>query len=254
MQKLAKAGVLIVNGLGLEEFLGAPIDMANPKIHIIDSSLGIENILHSEEEHEGENKDGQEASEHHEGQHETAHHDHDEHDHAGPNPHLYVSPVMNGKLAMNIAAELSKIDSSGAALYFQNAQKYSNAMNALAKDMTGLGKRLNNNRIVQPHQVFDYLARDIGLEIIANLSEHGQEPSASEMVQLVKTIKEHKAGAIFTEPQYPEKIGTTLSRETGVPVSMLDPVATGPENAPLDYYEKTMRNNMKTLETVLGVH
>lgn len=34
---------------------------------------------------------------------------------------------------------------------------------------------------------------------------------------------------------------------------MLDPVATGPENAPLTYYETLMRQNMKTLGSTLGL-
>lgn len=86
------------------------------------------------------------------------------------------------------------------------------------------------------------------------MQAHGQEPSASEMMQLVKTIKERRAGAIFTEPQYPEKVGNVLSQETGIPVAMLDPVATGPENAPLDFYETVMRQNMKTFASTLGAN
>jgi hypothetical protein len=49
------------------------------------------------------------------------------------------------------------------------------------------------------------------------------------------------------------KIDKTLSKESGIPVAMLDPAATGPENAPLAYYETVMRQNMKTLESTLGV-
>lgn len=182
-----------------------------------------------------------------------AHHEHDRHHHhAGVNPHLFASPRMTAQLAMNVVAELSKIDPNGADTYFKNARAYAETINKLADDMAALGKRLKNNRIVQPHGVFDYMARDVGLEIIAVMQAHGQEPSASEMLQLVKTIKDKRAGAIFTEPQYPEKAGKALSKETGIPVAMLDPVATGPGNAPLDYYETVMRQNMKTLESTLG--
>ncbi len=402
MQKLAKADFLVVNGLGMEEFLGAPVKKANPKIRVIDSSIGIKETLqysgdqhhehghghehgetghHVEEHHHGhhgehpfewagafklepgvykwsfakvdgkyadpamkmvyvasEPKDpiehvkemimglfeqnGQalkhggrlnsgelhvlqfddarnttefeikidkagtyvfftehmpsefEAGEHffktaggenvepvfqepesgHDHHHAEAHHDHGHHHHhAGINPHLFASPRMTAQLAMNIAAELSKADPSGAAVYFKNAQAYAETMDRLADDMAALGRRLKNNRIVQPHGVFDYLARDMGLEIVAVMQAHGQEPSASEMIQLVKTIKEKRTGAIFTEPQYPDKVGQTLSKETGIPVAMLDPAASGPDNAPLTYYETVMRQNMKTFESTLGV-
>jgi ABC-type Zn uptake system ZnuABC Zn-binding protein ZnuA len=175
------------------------------------------------------------------------------HHHGGVNPHLFASPRMAAKLALNIAAGLSKFDPEGAALYSRNADAYAVKMKKLAEEMSALGKRLANAKIVQPHGIFDYLARDMGLEIVGVMQAHGQEPSAAEMIELVKTIKERKAGGVFAEPQYPEKVGKTLARETGVPAAMLDPVATGPENAPLDYYETVMRKNMKTLETTLGV-
>ncbi len=398
VKKLVKADVLVVNGLGLEEFLGAPVKKVNPKLTVIDSSAGIKELLEYADEghhcgahcgancsshcggHEEQEKDHDAKCKHHgelpfewagafklkpgvyrwsfakvdgayadpamkmlfmasagenpieatekkasalfekdagalshggrlnsgvvnalqfdaardisvfeikidksgtyvffaehmpyefeakehflktaggediepiaeEPAHGHGHHHH----HEGANPHLFASPRMAAKLTMNIAVELSKADPEGAAVYFRNAQAYSKRLNELADEMTALGKKLKNNRIIQPHGIFDYLARDMGLEIIAVTQAHGQEPSAAEMTELVKTIREKKAGAIFTEPQYPEKVGKVLARETGIPIAMLDPVATGPENAPLDYYETIMRKNMKILNTTLGV-
>ncbi|MGQ9663186.1 MAG: metal ABC transporter substrate-binding protein [Kiritimatiellia bacterium] len=378
MQKLAKADILVVNGLGMEEFLGAPVKKANPKIILIDSSTGIEETLqYSGDQHHEHGHDHSKAEDHAQDPFEWAgafklepgvyhwsfakvdgkyaeptmkmvalvsdpnnsiekvetraselfgteghaldnggrlrlgdlhllHFDVDQsstvfeiaieepgvyvfftehkpsefeagehffkssdgrdvepfdqkpaqdhaHHHSGVNPHLFASPRMTAKLALNIASELSKADPDGAPIYSKNAKAYAEKMNRLADEMAALGRQLKNTRIVQPHGIFDYLARDMGLEIVAVMQPHGQEPSASEMLQLVQVIKEKRAGAIFTEPQYPEKIGKTLSKETGLPVAMLDPVATGPENAPLTYYETIMRQNMKTLESVLGV-
>ena len=40
MRRLAAADVLVVNGLGLEEFLGAPLHRVNPDLRVIDSSRG----------------------------------------------------------------------------------------------------------------------------------------------------------------------------------------------------------------------
>jgi len=244
MQKLAKADVMVLNGLGMEEFLGAPVEKANPDIRLIDSSAGIQETIPYSAEEEDEHAD----DDHHEA------HREDEHQHrAGVNPHLFASPRMTARLAINIATELSKADPNGAAVYFRNAHAYADTMNRLADAMADLGKRLKNNRIVQPHGIFDYLARDMGLEIVADMQSHGREPSAAEMMQLVRIIKAKRAGAVFTEPQYPDKIGTTLSQEAGVPAAMLDPAATGPENAPLSYYETVMRGNMKTLASILGL-
>jgi len=230
MSRLAKASLLIMNGLGLEEFLEGALKKANPDLKIIDTSKGIKNRLHYTCTHSG---------------HDHAH----QHD---VNPHLFVSPVFSAKIAENIALGLSESDPGRAELYKKNAKEYGKKMEKLSADFARLGRKLENNRIVQPHGVFDYLARDMGLKIVATLLAEGQEPSASGMIKLVKIIKKEKVGAILTEPQYPDKIEKTLSRETGVPVIQIDPTASGPLDAPLDYYEKAMRKNLETLKKTLG--
>jgi ABC-type Zn uptake system ZnuABC Zn-binding protein ZnuA len=159
---------------------------------------------------------------------------------------------MSALLASGIAGALSKIDPEGAALYAENAKAYAGRMNRLADDFAALGRRLKNNRIVTQHGVFDYLARDMGLHVVAVVQAHsGQEPSAAEMLEIIESIRHEKAGAVFTEPQYPEKIGRTIAKEAGIPSAVLDPAASGPENAPLDYYDQTMRNNLKIIEKIL---
>jgi ABC-type Zn uptake system ZnuABC Zn-binding protein ZnuA len=101
--------------------------------------------------------------------------------------------------------------------------------------------------------VFDYFARDMGLEVMAVVQAHaGQEPSAAEMLEIVKAVRKKKAGGVFTEPQYPLKVGQAIAKEAGIPSAMLDPVATGPEKAGLDYYETVMRKNMEILRQTLG--
>jgi zinc transport system substrate-binding protein len=260
MQKLSKADALVINGLGMEEFLGTPVKKANSKLRIMDSSIGIKDILNYTEM--GEHEPARNEPEHKGGHHKKpAHGDGDAHEreqdrphhHAGANPHLFASPRMVALLAMNIAAGLSGIDPAGARIYTENARAYAEKMNRLADEFAALGKQLANNRIVTQHGVFDYLARDMGLEVVAVVQAHaGQEPSASEMLAIVKTIRQEKAGAIFTEPQYPEKIGRTIAAETGIATATLDPVATGPEAAPLDYYETCMRQNHAIIGEALG--
>ena len=250
LRKIAAADVLVVNGLGLEEFLGAPVETANPDVETVDSSAGIPNLLEYAHEHSGAEEEHDHEAEADPGH---AEHDHGHPHHAGVNPHLFASPRLAARIALNVAAGLSKADPEGAGIYFRNAQAYADRLNALADEMAALGRTLKNNRIVEPHGVFDYLARDMGLEVVAVLRPHGQEPSAAEMLELVRTLRAKQAGAIFTEPQYPAKVGAALARETGLPTATLDPVATGPDAAPLDYYETAMRQNMEVLRATLGV-
>jgi len=231
MRLLANADVLVINGLGLEQFLGPSIKQANSRLAIIDSSEGITNTLATPE---------------------SSDHDHDEH--GGPNPHLFASPKQAARLAATIARGLGQLDPEGSEAYRRNSQAYAEAMTRLGQELSARAAKLASPKIITQHGVFDYLARDIGLDIVAVIEPHpGQEPSAAEMLALIKTLKASQAKAIFAEPQYPAKIVRTIAKEVGIKAATLDPAATGPDKAGLDYYETVMRANMATLESTLGV-
>jgi zinc transport system substrate-binding protein len=261
MEKIRRADVFIANGLGLEEFLGDAMLKVNPEMVVVDTSREIEDLISMErdEHHEGR------AREHHPPRHDDASHRHSHaHTKKGPetreqdeestvpNPHLFASPRLAIRIVTNIAAALASADPANAQKYKSNADLYASRLKGLLDEMITESRGFKSRSIVTQHAVFDYLARDMGLEIVAVVQEHpGQEPSAAEMIDLVKVIKQSGAAAIFTEPQYPAKIGAVLAREAGIQVADLDPVASGPENAPLDHYEKTMRANLSTIKRIL---
>jgi ABC-type Zn uptake system ZnuABC Zn-binding protein ZnuA len=228
MQKIAGADVLVANGLGLEEFLGEPIAKANPRIKVVDTSRGVGDVLWTTE--------------------------------GGPagtpekvmNPHMFASPRLAVAISRNIAVALTEADPGGTAVFAENAERYGARLAGLAAACREVSARLRSRRIVTEHGVFDYFARDCGLEIAVVVEDTpGQEPSAARMLQLVREIRRTGAAALFTEPQYPARVGRTLAREAGIPDAVLDPVASGPEDAPLDYYERAMRKNFETLARTL---
>lgn len=234
MEKLSRADLLILNGLGMEDFLDAQIRNAGERLKVVDSSAGSGDPLPVAAESCSRHQDCA---------------------HAGPgdaNPHLFASPRRIARIALRISEALAGADPAGEELYGRNARAYAGRMNALADEMTARVADFPNRRIVQPHGVFDYLAHDVGLEIVAVTQAHGQEPSAAEMLAILKRIRETKAAAVITEPQVSPKVGQTLAREAGLPVIPLDPTASGPENAPLDYVEKVMRANLEALQSALG--
>jgi ABC-type Zn uptake system ZnuABC Zn-binding protein ZnuA len=232
MMKLSKAKSLVVNGLGMEEFMTSAFKKNNPSMTVIDSSKGITNLLTYMDDDHGHGGN---------------------HGHMKANPHLFVSPRMVSLLALNIASGLTRIDPAGAGIYQQNAKAYGARMIALDQRCREIGKKLMHKQIMTQHGVFDYLARDMGLTIGGVLEVHGgKESSASEMLHLINVIKSKKIRAIFIEPQYSSKVALALAKETGVRVATLDPGATGPMNVDLNYYETLMDKNLKILESNLG--
>ena len=69
---------------------------------------------------------------------------------------------------------------------------------------------------------------------------------------MIDKIRESKAAAVLTEPQYPSHVAKTIAEEAGVAVEELDPVASGPVDASADYYETRMKANIETLSRLLA--
>jgi len=232
---LARADVLVMNGLGLEAFLGDGAKLRSllkPGASALEASKGVGGLLHSEG------------------------HSHDGHHHAcGANPHIFASPSMMANMARSIAAQLAGLDPEHAALYEAKGQETAKRLETLAAECRNAGEKLAGRAVIAQHSAFDYLARDLGLSMEAHIQAHdGHEPSARAMLDLVRLIRAKKVAAVITEPQYPARTGRTLAAETGIPCISLDPAANGPEHLdhPLDWYEKTMRANLRTLEQALG--
>lgn len=229
VRRLAAADLLVVNGMGLEEFLGAPVERVRPHLPIIDASTGVKDKLSYTDSEEHEKTE------------------------SGLNPHYFASPRMAAVVVVHIATELSKLRPESRNRFMGNAAQAAKRLNALADELANAVKTFRNRRIATQHGAFDYLARDTGLEIVATVQAHpGQDLSAAQMRELVARLKQTKAGAIFAEPQYPDKLVRTIAREARVPAATLDSAASGPDGAGFDYYETVMRANLQALEKTLG--
>jgi len=227
MRKIADADLLVANGRGMEEFLGAPIRKANPQLRVIETAASVAALR----EPRGGRVHGDDA--------------------ADVNPHTWVSPRNAVSQVRAIERALSAASPSNADRFHANATRYLLRLERLDRAFAEAARTFRKREIVTFHNVFDYLARDYGLEIVGEVeSTPGQEPSAGEMRHLVRTIRERGVPAVFAEPQYPLRVAEVIAREAGVPVRVLDPVATGP-TAPTAY-EDAMRRNLKTLTEALA--
>jgi ABC-type Zn uptake system ZnuABC Zn-binding protein ZnuA len=242
LRKLEGADVLVVNGLGMEEFLGSPAIGRGASLRVIDASRGLSKVLQYTDDEEDE-----------------AHHDHEEgehehHHHHGPNPHYFASPRAAALVVRYLGEELSRLRPAAAPRLRKNALAVAARLDAAADALRRTVQKAPQRRVVTQHGAFDYLAADTGLEIAGVIAAHpGQEPSASELRALLELVKTRKVRAIFAEPQYPGKVAEVLARESHVAVAVLDPVASGPEGAGIDHYLAVMDGNRRTLENVLGV-
>ena len=231
MQKLAKARVVVINGLGLEAFLQKPLAAAG-KITVVDSSAGVRAI----------------AEDHDEAQH-AGQHD----DHGGVNPHAFASPMQAAIMARTIGRGLAAAEPVAAKNCLEAAEAYAAKLEDLGKRLAAVGANAANKNVVALHDGMAYLVRDAGLNLVDVIQEDEEaQPSAARLLGLVKKIKESKPVVLIGEPQYSEKPVRALAAETGVPAVQLDSLASGPANASLDHYETVMSQNCAILEKYFG--
>ena len=162
------------------------------------------------------------------------------------NPHVWASIQGYQAQVENIIEGLSALDPANAAAYRQNGGAYLESLRALEAEMLEQLAPVKNARIVTVHAAFEYFAEAFGLRVVATVeSEPGSAPSAQELMRILKTIEVGRVRALFAEPGQENPSLGILSRESGLPIYVLDPVVHG--TGDLSDYARIMRENVKTL-------
>ena len=251
--------LLFKNGAGMDEHICKAAMAAHKGIEIIDTSAGIEtvkNTEHAEHDHHDDDDD-------HDGEHEADHERHDDgeheaeghhhHHHGGENGHFFASPYEARKIVATIAEALAKSDPANAEQYRENAAKLDKQLKDLGDEFKNQLSPYAGTHIAAQHSVFDYLLRDCGFETPFSIFGDAETSlSPAEITELTEAFQEHGVKVIFTEPQYPDKLANLIAQETGAIVAKLDPVVSGPEDAPMGYYIDTMKNNLELMKKALS--
>lgn len=228
MQNLQKADVFVINGAGMESFMEKVFQQL-PDLPVITASDGIPLLCAEGHSHEGEE------------------HAHEEEE---VNPHVWVSITNAAKEVETIAQGLAEADPEHAEAYLKNAEIYRGKLLSLAEEMHAVLDTAPDKRIITFHEAFPYFAQEFDLEIVKVINrEPDSQPSAKELADTIRQIRETDVKAVFAEPQYSESAADIVAAESGANMYFLDPATTG-ENDP-DAYLRAMRKNMEVLKEAL---
>lgn len=231
MKKAETANAFLINGAGMEGFLDKISDQL-PELPVIDSSTGIPLIASGEDHHH----DGGEG------------HDHDQEDY---NPHLWVSITNCMEQVRNLSEGIIALDPEHEAEYRENTETYLEKLSALRDKMHSALDHVKNKDIITFHEAFPYFAEEFGLHIAAVINrEPDSQPSAKELADTIRLVRETGVKALFVEPLYPETSADIIAAETGAQVYVLDPAVSGEwdKNA----YLTAMESNLQVLAQALN--
>ena len=227
MAVLSGADALLINGSGMESFLPV-ITSAYPELPVIDATAGLPFLSESDIVEIGEAEKGEEV-----------------------NSHLWLDPQRAAGMASNLADGLIRLFPDCEQQITENLNAYRDRL--LALDET-LREALSGTqrKVIIFHEAFPYFAEACGLPVAAVINKEPEDslPTA-QLVRVEELIKTGESMPLILKSAEDDPAVNTLVNETGVSVCELDPMTSGPEDPPLDYYETVMIQNMKALQDAL---
>ena len=189
-------------------------------------------------------------------------HDHGDdghHHHDGPNPHLWAAPKGAETMVTNITEGLATVDTKDAEAIRANGQGYLGKLEQLT---TWIQENVDKvpeaeRTLVTSHDAMDYFNQQFHITHIGSIIpswDDAAEPSAQQIDELVKNIKDNNVKAIFTETQLPADTANTIAQETGAKVfsgkDALYTDALGDEGTPEGtYLGAQIHNTTKLMES-----
>jgi len=248
----SQADLVLVNGVGLESFLGDLLQGAvDNSARIIVVSNGIP-MLAGEHDHEDEDhEEVTEESDHdehgtaeyigllgadaacgdlledHEAEAtEDAHDSEESHDHGPCDPHVWTDPTNVKIWADNIAAAFAAADPANAEAYRTNAETYKAQLDALDAEVTDILAVVPAERrvIVTNHEFLRYFAAHYGFEIVGTVIPSIStlaEPAPQDLVALVEIIRNEGVSAIFVEASDQGLLAQVVAQEVGSSVTIV---------------------------------
>lgn len=194
--RLRDATLVVANGLGLEERLGATLESAaSDGTRVVELGPQLDPLQSP---------------------------DTDE-----PDPHVWLDPDRMARAAALVADELARttgLDRSG---FETNAAAYAADARAAAVEAAAIldSVPVPQRLLVTNHDALEYFADRFGFRVVGTIIPGGStlaEPSAADLRDLVASIRANGVTAIFSESTSSSKLADTLARELGTRIRIVE--------------------------------
>lgn len=209
---MARAGLVIANGLGLEAGLGSALDNAEADgatilevAELVDPIPFEEGHAHADDPTDADPVD------------DAAEDDHG-HDHGGQDPHVWHDVSRMAAAAEEIGAALA--ESTGDDAYAACGTEVREELDGLHLEISAIYEEIpqENRVIISDHAAFGYLADAYGFEVAGVVIPGGStdaEPSSEDLAALVETIRETGVRAIFSNNAAANALVDAVAGEVG---------------------------------------
>jgi len=188
---LAKADVIIQNGIGLEGWFEETMENAEVRGRRVDASVGV-----TLRKGVG---GGAEAGE--------------------DDPHIWHSPLNARTMVTNIRSVFEGADPANAELFAGQERAYHSQLGALDREIRASISTLTNKKLVTSHDSLGYYVDEFDLDYVGSVIpgfDSQAELSPAQINDVVAKIKAQGVKAIFTETSLPAKAAEAVAQEADV--------------------------------------
>jgi zinc/manganese transport system substrate-binding protein len=249
---VARADVVLVNGLHFEGFLSRLTEASGKDVPVVELTRGVTPIAMDEDGHLNEDEAAA-GGDDHASEASAKDHDADGHGHhaGGVDPHAFQS-VPNVKIYVrNIADAFCDHDPDGCDGYRRNADAYTTELDTLDAEIRATVGAIpaDKRTVITSHDAFGYLAATYGLTFLApeGISTEA-EASATDVAALIRQIREDKASAVFVENVTNTRLIEQIASETSLTIGgTLYSDALSDPDGPAGTYIELMLHNIETI-------
>jgi len=246
MAALVNGDMFVYNGAGMEGWVEkVKQNLKDKHVKLVNASERIELI---ESAHHHDHDADEEDDEHEEHG--------DDHAHAGEmDPHVWLDPMNALKQAEEIKNALVEIDPAHGDVYEANFQQLKEDLIALDQHYKEELKDVKRKEFFVSHAAFGYMAKryDLIQRSISGIIP-ADEPSPSELAEIVRDAKEMEIKYILLDPQDVTKISEVVAEEIGAETDVIYTIGNLPKNLIEKGYDyvSLMEQNLTTLKKALN--
>ncbi|MGI9567893.1 MAG: metal ABC transporter substrate-binding protein [Nitrosopumilus sp.] len=221
VQKMQKSNLIIINGIGFENWVDK-LDSSEYSGIIVDTSNGVL-IKNADTEH-------------------------DEHYHDSGDPHIWLNPIYAKIQVQNIANAFSNSDPDNQEYYQSNAANYKQQLDVLDSKIRNELSNCNHD-FVAFHDAFSYFSDEYSLNqhtIISSNDPHG-EATAKTLEKIISLARELNIKVIFSEENVDIRTSEIVAQEIGGKVLVLSPLEVVSDGT----YISKMTDNLENLKEAL---
>jgi zinc transport system substrate-binding protein len=164
------------------------------------------------------------------------------------NPHTFVAIAAAIQQVYTIAGALGEMDPPNAAFYRQNARAYTTRLRRMKSEHMAQLADVDVSRFscATMHDAYGYLMQEFGLRVAAVIEpRHGVQPTARQLAETIDRIKAANVHVLFAEKYFASKLSDSIKAATGVEIYSFSHISDGPYTA--EKFEEEMRENLATL-------